>query len=207
MLKTINLQWLADGDAGDPAQTDAIAATKQPPPSGKVWTDEYVQSLRDEAKQHRLARKAAEANLRKLIGLKDDEEIDDGKLTAYQTKQAQAIADATAKANAKLVAAEIKALQGYDIKLLDRLLDRSKLTVADDGTVNGLAEQLAALETDFPMIKQTAPAAPPGANPPGAGNAKTPEQQYAELYQQALKNPNDMSIRTEIFRLKEKMKK
>lgn len=154
MLK-INLQKFAE----DTEPVQKPEATKEPaketastPAQGKVWTDEYVQGLREEAKNHRLAKKAYEAKLRSLLGLKEDEEISDDRITQYQQSQSKAIEEAILKANDRLIKAEIKSLEGYDTKLVERLLDKSKLTINEDGTVTGLKEAVETLATEFPQI-------------------------------------------------------
>jgi hypothetical protein len=168
----------APAPASNPAPAPA-------PAQGKVWTDEYVQGLREEAKTNRLARKAAEAKLKALIGLKDDEDIDDAKITAYQTKIQNDLSGALQKANDRLILAELRSLEGYDHKLIERLMtDKSGIKVGDDGTVTGVKEAVTALETEFPQIKLEKPAAPPpsgGSNPLGAGAGTERSRLEAEL--------------------------
>jgi len=83
-------------------------------------------------------------------------------------------------ANERLIKAEIKGLDGYDTKLLSRLVDKSLITVDDNGDVTGLEEQLEALEAEFPMIKkQVQQQTGTGANPP-AGKPNTLETEYDE---------------------------
>ena len=70
------------------------------------------------------------------------------KPTAEQQKQ---IDDALEKANTRLVAAEVKAI-GASLGLVDAdvaisLLDKSKVKVKDDGSVEGVKEALEALKT------------------------------------------------------------
>ena len=176
--------------SGDPAPA---AAPTAPPTTaaGKVFTEEYVQTLREEAKNHRLAKKSAESLLRKVIGLKDDDEIDETKITAYQTNQQKAISDAMAAANNRIIEAEIKSMADhYDIKLLGRLIDRSKITVDDKGDVKGITEQLDALALEFPAIKKAgAPAATPAAAPAAGGfnPSNTPPATAIQQTEEALK--------------------
>jgi len=203
-----------DGNGGgDPAPATAPTAPSTPataPATGKVWTDDYVQQLRDEAKNHRLGKKTAETLLRKVLGLKDEEDIDETKITAYQTKQQQAIADAASKANARVIAAEIKLMADYDPKLLARLVDHSKISVDDAGNVTGLKEQLPALEAEFPAIKvagkpaAAAPAAGAGGfNPPATSNG-TEIQQTEEALKAAQLAGNTalvIALRNKLFTL------
>ena len=182
-----------------------IATAPVSEPTAKTYPEEYVKAVREEAKENRIARKAVEAKLKKLIGLKDDEDIDDAKISAYQTAQQTQLSAARQNANDKLLLAEIKGLEGYDPKLVARLLDKSKVTIADDGTVTGLKEAVEALATEFPQVKKMA-AAGGGANPPGANGALTPQQEYDEAYAAALKNPRDSLLRQKVFALKERLR-
>jgi len=170
MSKTIrmNLQMFAEGDP-TPEPTPA------PSPQGKTFSEDYVKTIREEAKENRIARKAAEAEVlstkakfKALIGLKDDEDIDDVKISAYQASQQKALETALTKANARLITAEIKSLEGYDPKLVERLIDKSKIVIDDEGKITGLKEAVTALETEFPAIKVGGKQS--GANPPASGN-------------------------------------
>lgn len=151
----ISLQFFAE------EETAAVA---------KTFSEDYVKTIREEAKDNRLARKAAEdkatateVKFKKLIGLKDTDTLDDDKITAYQTAQTQQAAIAAQKANDKLLLAEIKNLDGYDSKLVQRLMDKSKVTIDADGNITGLQEAVEALAIEFPQIKK-APATT-GVNP------------------------------------------
>lgn len=176
-------------------------------PEGKVWTDEYVSGLRAEAKEHRLNGKKFEGHLRTLLGLKIDDEINDSLISMFQTNQQKAISDTLAKANERLLNAEIKSLEGYNAKLVEKILDRSKITIEDDGTVKGLTEAIAALETEFPEIKvaatSTSIAAVSGVNP-GAQGGKTELQELEEAHARAKTNVERIAIRKKIHELQMK---
>jgi hypothetical protein len=171
---------------------------------GKVFNEEYVQSLREEAKANRLAKKAVEAKLKTLIGLKDDEDIDDAKITAYQTNQQKTVTEAVSKANARLISAEIKSLEGYDAKLLDRLVDRSKITIDEAGEIKGLSEQLPALEAEFPAIKKAFVPAN-AANPANSGE-KSLRDRYNEAMLEAAKDPRNRELTQKVFLLGEQLR-
>jgi len=172
-----------------PVVAETTPTTEQKP-AGKTFTEEYVTSLREEAKGYRLAVKKLNAQIKSVIGLKDEDEISDDKINSFKTAMEQSIKNAEAKANAKLIAASIKELTEYDSKLIDRLVDKSKLKINDDGTVEGLKEAVEALAAEFPQIKKTQTQAPTGgANPPGGGT-KTELQQLEETYNAALKAGN-----------------
>jgi hypothetical protein len=167
-----------------------------------VWTDEYVSGLRAEAKEHRLAKKQYETHLRSLLGLTADDEISDSRVTAWQKEQQQASKDALSKANARLLDAEIKGLDGYDKKLVSKLIDRSVITIEEDGTVKGLTEQLEALATEFPAIK-AAQAGGGGINP-GASGAKSELELLQEEYDKATNTATRIAIKNKIFVLQSK---
>jgi hypothetical protein len=146
-------------------------ATEVTNPTGKVFSEDYVKTIREEAKENRLARKAAEQQyeaitlkVKELIGLKPEDQLKEEHFATYKQKMESEKAEMLTKANEKLLQAEIKILDGYDGKLVSRLLDRSKVTIADDGTITGLKEALTALEEEFPQIKKGT--ADSGANPP-----------------------------------------
>ncbi|MGF9714985.1 hypothetical protein [Paenibacillus naphthalenovorans] len=171
-------------------------------PEGKVWTDEYVSGLRAEAKEHRLQKKQYEGHLRTLLELNADDEISESHIAAFKQNQQKAISDALAKANARLISAEIKSLDGYDAKLVDRLLDRSKLTIEDDGTVKGLVEAVTELEKEFPQIKVTSSSGS-GVNP-GAQGGRTELQELEEAYGKARNQAERIAIRNKIHALQTK---
>ena len=95
--------------------------------------------------------KAYAAALRKVFGIKDSEELGnvDQRIAELEQKNTAIVA----KAKESVINAEIKALQGYDNKLLARLIDRSKLTVDDSGKVTGLDEAVKAVEAEFPSVR------------------------------------------------------
>ena len=158
---------------------ETIAPTK---PLQETFSREYVEALRGESKGTRLELKSARdeaknfaSKLKSLIGLTPDEDIDDAKIAAYQTKLQQDSTNAISKANERLIQAEIKNLDGYDSKLLLKLLDMSKVTIADDGTVTGLAEAATALAAEYPSVKinQTQSSANPATSNSSVTDAET----------------------------------
>lgn len=185
----------------DPATTPATtppAETTQTPPKT------FTQAELDGIVKDRLARATKDMpSKEELTAYKkwqDEQKTEAQKLD----DEKKAVAASIQTANNRLVLAEIKSLDGYDTKLVAALLDKSKLTISDDGTVTGLKEAIALLETEFPAIKLTG-AKQPGANPPGAGSAVTPEQEYDDAYKAAAANPRDSSLTQKLFLAKEKM--
>lgn len=142
-------------------------------PATKTFSEDYVKALREESKERRTSQKAVEVKLKKILGLKDEDDISDEKITAYQTAQQTQLTAALQKANDRLLQAEIRGLDGYEPKLVERLLDRSKVKITDEGEVTGLKEAVEALATEFPQVKKTATNGSGGANPPpGDSSAK-----------------------------------
>lgn len=170
------------------SQTEQNLAQEAAEPTGKTFSEDYVKTIREEAKENRLARKAAEQQyeaitlkVKELMGLKPEDQLKDDHFMTYKQKMESEKAEMLTKANEKLLQAEIKSLDGYDVKLVSRLLDRSKVMIEEDGTVKGLKEALTALEEEFPQIKKGT--ADSGANPPTTENVSELEKlkkQYNE---------------------------
>ncbi|MEE0858312.1 MAG: hypothetical protein U0M12_02455 [Acutalibacteraceae bacterium] len=115
-----------------------------------------------------------EKALKIIFGVADDEELGNvvQRVEAYNNSM-QARASAV---NDKIISAELKALQGYDTKLLAKVIDRNGITVADDGTVTGLQEAVEVAAKEFPavIIKQDSkPYAPYNPAGTGSGTHKT----------------------------------
>jgi len=202
---------LSNGGSGDPAPTPATGSTgtqgggPASTPIGKTFSEDYVATLREESKNHRLAKKATEAKLRNILGLKEEDELSDATIAAFQTKRQQELDQAVLKANARLLKAEIKSLEGYDAKLVERLLDRSKVKIDDDGEVTGLKEALVELEKEFPQIKLQPNNGGP-ANPPPAGTVDEITQLETQ-WQEATKNgqlAEAVALKNKIFELRSK---
>ncbi|MDR0884713.1 MAG: hypothetical protein LBN05_08970 [Oscillospiraceae bacterium] len=148
-------------------QENTTPAPETPP---LTFTSDYVSSLRAESKAYRQRAKAAEDSLsavRKAFGLKSDEDIGDiaARLTA---RDAQALG----KANDILVSAEIRSLQGYDVPLLEKVIDRTGIKVTD-GKVEGVKEAAEAAAKAHPAVKQQARTPWVGGNPATDGADKT----------------------------------
>ncbi len=96
-----------------------------------------------------------EKALKSIFGVADEEELGDlsQRMTAYNDslKQKQALIDS------KIITAELKSLQGYDTKLLAKVLDYGDIKVSEDGTVTGLKEAVKSAEKEYPavILKQT----------------------------------------------------
>ena len=94
--------------------------------------------------------KAYDAALRKLLEIPEGDELGDleTRITEFKEKTAAALN----AAKEQVISAELRALQGYDTKLLNRLIDRTKLNVDDSGKVIGIEEAVKAIEAEFPAV-------------------------------------------------------
>ena len=129
----------------------APGAQEQSAATGKTFSEDYVKALRQESAGYRTKAQAQDAALRELLGVGQGEEMGDinARITAYKSARAAELA----KANTRLIDAEIKTMSGYDTKLLMRLIDRSGVKIDDKGTVTGLKEAIEAVEKEFPSVK------------------------------------------------------
>lgn len=154
----INIQLFAEGDP-PPAnnQEPPAGGNPAPNPSGKTYSEDYVHSLRNEAAGHRTTAKTYENALRKALNVADNEELGDIDKRISQASQAHetALQNAMKKANDRLIVAEIRSLEGYEHKLLLKVIDLSKVTVDDNGEVKGLDEAVKAAEAEYPAVKKT----------------------------------------------------
>lgn len=179
------------------SQTEQNVTTEVKAPEPKLFSEDYVKTIREEAKENRLARKAAEEErdnlalkFKEVIGLKPEDPLKDESITLYKENLTKNMNAALEKANERLLQAEIKSLDGYDVKLVSRLLDRSKVMIEEDGTVKGLKEAITALEEEFPQIRKGTQTG--GANPPP--NNATEIEVLEQKLKQAHKDGDALSI-------------
>ena len=179
------------------SQTEQNVTTEVKAPEPKLFSEDYVKTIREEAKENRLARKAAEEErdnlalkFKDVIGLKPEDPLKDESITLYRENLTKNMNTALEKANERLLQAEIKSLDGYDVKLVSRLLDRSKVMIEEDGTVKGLKEAITALEEEFPQVRKGTQTG--GANPPP--NNATEVEVLEQKLKQAHKDGDALSI-------------
>mgnify|MGYP000276848588 CR=1 FL=1 len=162
----------------------------------------YVEKLRQEAASYRTKAKELEGKIEatktetvtailKALGI----DPDPAKSAEQQVQAAKAKAqEAEARANERLIRGEIRLLAdrvGLDPRAADdayMLMDKAKVTVADDGTVQGVEEALKALLEAKPyLMRQTAQPVGSGSNPANGGNAPADLRQQ---YEAAMKSGN-----------------
>lgn len=152
MLKPMNLQLFAE-------PRDPAPANEPTPATGKTYSEDYVSALRGESANYRTRAKSYEGTLRAVFGLKDGEELGDpnARLSTHQQNQTIQQSAALEAANKRLIGAEMRALEGYDHKLLEKLIDLSGVKVAEDGSVTGLSEAAETAAKDFPAVRKAPP--------------------------------------------------
>lgn len=140
----------------------------------KVFSEDYVKALRGESKQYRLRAKNYETKLRQILSLDEDADISDldTLINNFQENLSKTQNERVEKAKELLFQAELKKLENqYNLKLVNKLLDKSKIQIDDGGKVTGLQEALKELEKEYPeIIKQQYTHT--GVNPPLGGNKK-----------------------------------
>ena len=112
-------------------ETEAKAEPQTAEPPKQTQVDQNAEKL-----------STYETALRKIFKLADGEELGDidGKLTELEAE------------HEKLITASLNALDGYNTKLLARLIDRSKITVDENGNITGLEEAVKAVSDEFPAV-------------------------------------------------------
>jgi hypothetical protein len=170
----LDIQRFAEGDPPAPPATPPAT----PPDDPKVFTQEYVSALRGEAAGYRTELKAERQTVAKLkahFGLKETDTPDwDALLKSQKETTDKALADALGKGKALILKAEAKSIAA-DLGIVDaddalKLADLSKVTVDDDGKVDGVKEALEALLTAKPWLKKQGSGGAGGGNNPGDQN-------------------------------------
>lgn len=140
----------------------------------RLFSEDYVKALRSEAAENRVKAKNFEKKLKSILGIKEDEAVEDWDtvITSYQANLQKTQQEQLEKVKELLFQAELQKYERqYNMKLVNKLLDKSKIQIDDDGKVTGLQEALKELEKEFPeIIKNQYQHA--GVNPPINGVKK-----------------------------------
>ena len=153
----------------------------------RVFTEDYVKALRSEAAENRVKAKNFEKKLKNLLGINEDEAVEDWDtvITNYQSNIQKSQQEQLEKVKELLFQAELKRLENqYNLKLVNKLLDKSKIQIGDDGNITGLQEALKELEKEFPEIVKNTSSNNGGANPV-LSDKKT--DKLEEMFKKALK--------------------
>lgn len=169
--------------------------TTQSEPNQNPQTEPVGTEDNAELKALKTANSTYEKTLKSILGVADDEELGDiaQRVEAYNNSMQAKIT----AVNEKIISAELRAMQGYDTKLLAKVIDRSGITVADDGTVTGLQEAVEAAAKEYPAVvtkKDSKPYAPYNPAPVHTPPMTTEEffkLSYEKQYEFKQKNPDE----------------
>jgi hypothetical protein len=132
--------------------------------------DKNVKTFNAENLKHRIRADEYKGKIKDILGL--DEKSDFGRkdidamISIWKTQKDLELTEAITKtksetlsvANQRLISAAIKTVgNDYDITLLEAVIDKipTKITVDDDGNIQGLQEALTEAITKFPKIKNS----------------------------------------------------
>ena len=172
------LKLFPEGEPGA-GQTDPTPSTPPAPTTGKTFSEDYVHDLRNEAKGYRTQNKIYEAALRKALGVADGEELGDidNRISSREQAQQTALANALKQANDRSYRGRHRHQKRVMTKrLLSKIIDRSKLKVKDDLTIDGLDDAIKAAEEEFRGKGNAAPPFAAGTGTMPIGSKYTPEE-------------------------------
>ena len=179
-VKKMNLQLFAEdpspADPNPPAEPPKTPPTTPPPVEPKLFSEDYVKSLRGEAAENRVKAKQMREAIEKVFGIEIEGDITEA-LTAvkvgYETKLAETQKSVRAL-HLNTEAAKLQAELGIiDLEAVLKLADLSDVEITEDGKVEGLKEALEAVLEAKPYLKgQPTPVRPVGGNPPRGRDMK-----------------------------------
>lgn len=135
--------------ATNPANTDP---TNTDPTNTDPATQTTASEQSTELETLKATNTTYENTLKTIFGVKDGEEL--GDVAQRMADYNKAVETKSVAVNDRIITAEIKSLQGYDSKLLAKVIDRTDIKVSDDGTVTGLTEAITAAEKEYPAVVQ-----------------------------------------------------
>jgi len=157
-------------------QNNSTPPVTTPAEETKTFSADYVKALREESKGYRQRATGTEKAIRTALGLKDDEELGDveQRIKARESSTLQT-------ANNRLIAAELKGLEGYDQKLLAKVIDLTNVKVDDKGNVTGIKEAADAAAKEYPAVKSGTKSSFVPPNPAAGGGTTNPNQTMNDL--------------------------
>lgn len=188
----LNIQLFAE--EGDPSGT----GDNNEPPKGRTFTEDYVKGLRQESAGYRTTAKTYEATLRSVLGISEGEELGDlnARVAAYQSNLTAQQEKTLAAANQRLISAEIRGLEGYNVKLLEKVIDLGGIKVDESGNVTGVKEAAEAAAKEFPEVlkaekQKWAPGNPAEGDVPPMTKEAFTKLPYAEQYKFKHEHPDE----------------
>jgi hypothetical protein len=180
LTKKMNLQFFAEdpspADSNPSAEPSKTPPTTSPTPEPKLFSEDYVKSLRSEAAENRVKARQMKEAIEKVFGIEIEGDITEA-LTAvkvgYETKLAETQKSVRAL-HLNTEAAKLQAELGIiDLEAALKLADLSDVKITEDGKVEGMKEALEAVLEAKPYLKgQPTPAKSVGGNPPRGQDQK-----------------------------------
>lgn len=174
LIEKMNLQLFAeDQSPADPnpsAEPSETPPTTPPAAGPKLFSEDYVKSLRSEAAENRVKAKQMKEAIEKVFGIEIDGDITEA-LTAVKVGYETKLAETQKSVRALHLNTEATKLQAelgiIDLEAALKLANLSDVKITEDGKVEGLKEALEAVLEAKPYLKgQPTPARPAGGNPP-----------------------------------------
>ena len=162
----MNLQLFAEeGDPTPPTPTEPPKVDPEP----KLFSEDYVKSLRNEAAENRVKAKQFREAIEKTFGIELDGDITEA-LTKIKSGYETKLTETQKSVRALHLNTEATKLQAelgiIDLDAAMKLADLSKVQIAEDGKVEGMKEALEAVLEAKPYLKgQPTPTRPTGGNP------------------------------------------
>ena len=169
LSKKMNLQFFAEDPP--PADSNPSAEPSETPSSTepKLFSEDYVKSLRREAAENRVKARQTKEAIEKVFGVEIDGDITEA-LTAIKVGYETKLADTQKSVRALHLNTEAAKLQAelgiVDLEAALKLANLSDVKITEDGKVEGLKEALEAVLEAKPYLKgQPNPAKSVGGNP------------------------------------------
>ncbi|HZK25954.1 MAG TPA: phage scaffolding protein [Thermoclostridium sp.] len=173
LIEKINLQLFAEdpapADSNPPAEPSKTTPATPPPAEPKLFSEDYVKSLRSEAAENRVKAKQLREAVESIFGIELDGDITEA-LTKIKSGYETKLTETQKSVRALHLNTEATKLQAelgiIDLDAAMKLADLSKVQIAEDGKVEGVKEALEAVLEAKPYLKgQPTPTRPIGGNP------------------------------------------
>ena len=182
LIEKMNLQLFAEdpspADSNPSTEPSETSSTASPSAEPKLFSEDYVKSLRREAAENRVKAKQFKEAIEKTFGIEIDGDITEA-LAAVKVGYETRLADTQKSVRALHLNTEATKLQAelgiIDLEAAMKLADMSEVKITEDGKVEGMREALEAVLEAKPYLKgQPTSARPVGGNPP-RGQDKQPD--------------------------------
>lgn len=163
-----------------------------------VYKKEFDNRLEEKTKVLTSTTNGYEKALRGILGVKDGEDLGDlnARASAFQQNLTAQQEKTLAAANQRLISAEIRSLEGYNVKLLEKVIDLGGIKVDESGNVTGVKEAAEAAAKEFPEVLKAkkgpwAPGNPAEGDVPPMTKEAFAKLPYAEQYKFKHEHPDE----------------